>query len=80
MAMTRAQLYLVSIAQTTSATTGIPTQKEVMAADTLHQTMSYSQFRMMGGEENNKTLSEFVGLSQKKTPVSLSSCATLERK
>jgi hypothetical protein len=32
--------------------------------------MTYSQFRMMGGEENDKSLSEFVALSQKKDAVS----------
>lgn len=33
--------------------------------------MSHTQFRMMGGEENDKRLSEFVALSQKSDSVSL---------
>jgi hypothetical protein len=32
--------------------------------------MSHTQFRMMGGEENDKKLSEFVALSQKNDSVS----------
>ena len=36
----------------------------------MEQTLSHCQFRMMGGEENDKSASEFVQLSLKSAPVS----------
>ncbi len=33
--------------------------------------MSWCQYRMMGGEDNDKMISEFVMLSERKDPVSL---------
>ena len=57
-AMTRAQGFLVSTHLS-------------LESETKVQVMSHCQYRMMGGEDNDKMLSEFVGLTVKNKPVSL---------